>query len=221
VVKRVDTAQVQPLLEAGAQIVEVLPASAWRTEHLPGARNIPLPDLRGDAVDDLDPSRPIVVYCYDHECDLSARAAARLVALGFEEVYDYVASKTAWLGSGLPSEGEVPPEDRAGHLATRVPTCGPEATIGEIRDQLTADGTLVVVVVDSDDIVLGALHADAAGLPPGPSVMAAADPGPASVRPSITRHELAKSMDDGGQHHVLVSTSHGELLGLVRRTDLG
>jgi CBS-domain-containing membrane protein len=40
------------------------------------------------------------------------------------------------------------------------------------------------------------------------------------VRPSITRFELAQSMDDDGQHHVIVSTSHGRLLGVVRRNDL-
>jgi rhodanese-related sulfurtransferase len=215
-----DTSKVRELLDAGAQVVEVLPASEWRREHLPGAVNLPLPRLRASATSSLDPTRPTVVYCYDHECDLSARGARLLEQLGFRDVYDYAGSKTAWLAEGLPVEGEVAPEDRAGARATRPPTCPPDATIGDVTDALTADATTVVVVVDDEDVVVGALHPRAAGLPATTPVLDAADPGPATVRPSITRFELAQSMDDGGQHHVIVSTSHGRLLGVVRRAEL-
>jgi rhodanese-related sulfurtransferase/CBS domain-containing protein len=215
-----DTTKVRDLLDAGAQVVEVLPASAWRREHLPGAVNLPLPQLRAGAVSGLDPQRPTVVYCYDHECDLSARGARVLEHLGFTEVYDYVGSKTAWLGEGLPVEGDVAPGDRAGARATRPPTCDPDATIGEVTAALTSDDTTVVVIVDDDDVVVGSLHPHAAALPATTPVLEAADPGPATVRPSITRFELAQSMDDDGQHHVIVSTSHGRLLGVVRRNDL-
>jgi CBS-domain-containing membrane protein len=44
--------------------------------------------------------------------------------------------------------------------------------------------------------------------------------GAATVRPSISRRELAQSMDDQGQAYVLVTTSGGRLLGLARRRDL-
>jgi CBS domain-containing protein len=168
----------------------------------------------------LDAQRPTVVYCYDHECDLSARGARVLERLGFTDVYDYVGSKTAWLGEGLPVEGDVAPEDRAGARATRPPTCAPDATIGDVTTALTADDTTVVVLVDDDDVVVGSLHPRAAELPPATPVLDAADPGPATVRPSITRFELAQSMDDDGQHHVIVSTSHGKLLGVIRRAEL-
>ena len=127
-----DTSKVRELLDAGAQVVEVLPASEWRREHLPGAVNLPLPRLRASAASSLDPARPTVVYCYDHECDLSARGARLLEQLGFRDVYDYAGSKTAWLAEGLPVEGEVAPEDRAGARATRPPTCPPDATIGDV-----------------------------------------------------------------------------------------
>lgn len=219
--KTADTEQVRALIKAGAQVIEVLPPAAWRAEHLPGARNIPLPELRAEAVSGLDPAAPTVVYCYDLECDLSARGAARLIALGFADVYDYAASKTAWLGAGLPSEGDTNTGDRAGWLARPVPTCGPGVTIGEVATALTAPDTVLVAVVDTADVVLGALHPQAASLPPDTSVLAAADPGPASVRPSIRRHELAGSMDEGGQHHVLVTTSAGRLIGILRREWLG
>jgi CBS domain-containing protein len=144
-----------------------------------------------------------------------------LEQLGFGDVYDYAASKTAWLGAGLPVEGEVADVDRAFAFVEPVPTCPPNATIGDIADALRADGTVVVVVVDGDGTVLGALHPAAAGLPADTPVLDAAQPGPASVRPSITRHELAASMDDGGQDHVLVTTFDGHLVGLLRRAALG
>jgi len=219
--KEVDTADVQRLVEQGAQLVEVLPAAAHRREHLPGAVNIPLPELREPAVRRLDPDVPTVVYCQDHECDLSSRGAARLEALGFREVYDYAASKTAWLGCGLSAQGDVRDDDRVGARARRAVTCGASATIGDVADDLSAPGTEVVVVVDADGVVLGALHPAAASLPASTGVLAAADPGPRSVRPSITRFELARSMDADGQRRVLVTTSDGRLLGIVGRDDLG
>lgn len=58
---------VQRLLEEGAQLVEVLPVDEYKDEHLPGAINIPLKELAEAAPRLLDPSRPIIVYCYDYQ----------------------------------------------------------------------------------------------------------------------------------------------------------
>ena len=38
---RIDLAQLQKLLDGGAQLVEVLPAAEYTDEHLPGAINSP------------------------------------------------------------------------------------------------------------------------------------------------------------------------------------
>lgn len=57
--------EVQRLLQEGAQLVEVLPAGAYRKEHLPGAINIPLTKLNRESTAILDRDRPIVVYCFD------------------------------------------------------------------------------------------------------------------------------------------------------------
>lgn len=56
---------VQRLVAGGAQLVEVLPASEYREEHLPGAINIPLRLIDSRAEEILDPGRPVVVYCAD------------------------------------------------------------------------------------------------------------------------------------------------------------
>lgn len=57
--------RVQQLLAAGAQLVEVLPEAEFDEEHLPGATNINLKRLDADAVSQLDPQRPVIVYCWD------------------------------------------------------------------------------------------------------------------------------------------------------------
>jgi rhodanese-related sulfurtransferase len=58
--------EVKELLDRGAQLVEVLPREEYEDEHLPGAINIPLRQIDQDARDRLDPSRPVVLYCWDH-----------------------------------------------------------------------------------------------------------------------------------------------------------
>jgi rhodanese-related sulfurtransferase len=60
----VDRDEVRRLMERGAQVVEVLPREEYREFHLPGARNIPLRGIE-QAREELDPDRPVVVYCYD------------------------------------------------------------------------------------------------------------------------------------------------------------
>lgn len=61
----VDRYRVQELLAAGAQLVEVLPEEEFAEEHLPGASNINLKRLDAKAVAQLDPARPVIVYCWD------------------------------------------------------------------------------------------------------------------------------------------------------------
>lgn len=57
---------VQRLVAAGAQLVEVLPRHEYDEEHLPGAIHLPLKSLtREAAVEALDRSRPVIVYCWD------------------------------------------------------------------------------------------------------------------------------------------------------------
>lgn len=62
--RTVSRGEVRELVATGAQLVEVLPADEYRWAHLPGAINLPLKEL--DArTDQLDRSRPVIVYCHD------------------------------------------------------------------------------------------------------------------------------------------------------------
>jgi rhodanese-related sulfurtransferase len=53
------------LLDAGAQLVEVLPGEEYAEEHLPGAINIPLKALDADTTAEIDKTKAIIVYCWD------------------------------------------------------------------------------------------------------------------------------------------------------------
>lgn len=64
-VEPVDRKQVQRLVAAGAQLLEVLPTDEFEEEHLPDAISLPFDDFSEGALDVLDPGRPVIVYCWD------------------------------------------------------------------------------------------------------------------------------------------------------------
>ncbi|MEU5722407.1 rhodanese-like domain-containing protein [Micromonospora sp. NPDC047738] len=64
-VTRIELPRLRALLDAGAQLIEVLPAAEYADQHLPGARNIPLKTISPHTTAGLDRARPIVVYCWD------------------------------------------------------------------------------------------------------------------------------------------------------------
>lgn len=63
---RIEAEELRELLEAGAQLVEVLPEDEYEEEHLPGALSIPLKRLDAASSAGLDKATPVVVYCWDY-----------------------------------------------------------------------------------------------------------------------------------------------------------
>ena len=64
--KPVVRGDVQRLVAAGAQLVEVLPRDEYDEEHLPGALHLPLKSLTRQLAERvLDRDRPVIVYCWD------------------------------------------------------------------------------------------------------------------------------------------------------------
>ena len=59
--------EVQRLLSAGAQLVDVLPAEEYEAEHIAGAISLPLKQLTRETATRLDPGRPVIVYCWDYQ----------------------------------------------------------------------------------------------------------------------------------------------------------
>src|SRR6266567_8778669 len=94
------------LVEQGrAQLLDVLPAHEYKREHLPQAVNVPLQNLTAASTKFLRKDQAVIVYCWDYQSDLSARAAWRLESMGFQEVYRYTAGKADWLAAGWETEG--------------------------------------------------------------------------------------------------------------------
>ncbi len=90
----------------GMTLVEVLDPEYYKKFHLPGAINVPLGDSFDEGIQTAvpDKQKPVVVYCMDHDCQASPKAAQRMEQLGYQRVFDYEAGKIDWKEAGLPVE---------------------------------------------------------------------------------------------------------------------
>ncbi|MFU8771571.1 MAG: rhodanese-like domain-containing protein, partial [Anaerolineales bacterium] len=160
--KEISREGVRTLVRRGAQLVDVLPREEFDQVHIAGALSVPLSQFGRTLADRLKWDQPVIVYGRDYQDDRSARAAWRLVSLGFTQVYRYTAGKADWLAYGFPAEGAQAQSPGAGDLADmEVPTCKRVERVGEIRDRVRQDGWNVCVVVNDQDIVLGLLRTNA------------------------------------------------------------
>ncbi|MDQ4076292.1 MAG: rhodanese-like domain-containing protein [Chloroflexota bacterium] len=64
---QIDRDEVRRLVEAGGQLVEVLPPKEYEEEHLPGAVSIPLKKLDRQSTAQLKQEAPVIVYCHDSQ----------------------------------------------------------------------------------------------------------------------------------------------------------
>ncbi len=209
---RVGLEHAQRLIAEGAQLVEVLPAAEYEEEHLPGALSLPLSELPSQARQRLDPERPVLVYCYDSECDLSPRAAAHLRRLGFTRVFDLVGGKVSWLAAALPTEPQDGHEVRLGALAdTALRRCAPDDPWSPVRSELGA--AEVAYVVDGDDVLLGVASRDEPDLDVPVAIVM--HPAPSTFRPHVGAGEMAAYLDQHPLPRVLVTRADGTLLGAV------
>lgn len=65
--REIEIDEIRPLLDSGAQLVEVLPPPEFEEERLGGAINIPLKQITEEAVARLDKERAVIVYCWDYQ----------------------------------------------------------------------------------------------------------------------------------------------------------
>lgn len=61
----IDRNRLAALIEAGAVVLDVLPAPAYRKSHIRGARSFPLKDFSSSSLAPLGRATPIAVYCND------------------------------------------------------------------------------------------------------------------------------------------------------------
>jgi Mg/Co/Ni transporter MgtE len=149
---------------------------------------------------------------------MSPRAAWRLEALGFTEVYDYVAGKADWSASGLPLEGRTAQQPTAGRAADgSVPICALDDDLQEVRSRVRTSSWRQCIVINEQRIVLGRLGRAAIDNDDMSSVEEAMSEGPSTVRPDTPLDELLERLARQQLETALVTTSEGVLVGVVRR----
>jgi CBS domain-containing protein len=149
---------------------------------------------------------------------MSPRAAWRLEAFGFGDVYDYLGGKADWLAAGLATEGPGAAASRAGSRADRsVPICHPDERVGDVARRTRAAGWDTCVVANDQRIVVGRLRPSVLEADTPATVEEAMEPGPTTIRADTPLNEIMTRLRDRNVADVLVTTPEGELIGLLRR----
>jgi rhodanese-related sulfurtransferase len=87
---------------AGAQLIDVRSDHEWEAGRIAGATHIVFDEV-GERAGDIDPERPVILYCRGG--NRSAAAAAVLRSAGYDAVH-VEGGLTAWTEAGLPLEPE-------------------------------------------------------------------------------------------------------------------
>jgi predicted transcriptional regulator len=145
---------------------------------------------------------------------MSARAASRLVSLGFANVYRYQAGKADWFAAGLPREGKEAHIPRVADVAKRdVATCRPDERVADVRDRV---GDELLIVIDPDRVVLGLVSLDALTSDPATPIEQVMDSAPVTFRPNLRAGDMPDYVKKQGLRHAIVTSSDGVLIGLIR-----
>jgi len=152
---------------------------------------------------------------------MSPRAAWRLEALGFSEIFEYTAGEADWFASGLPMEGANAALPHVGDVARQdIPRCTLGERIGDVQQRVQVARWDRSVVVNEHEIVLGLLRErELAGDPDG-TVEAVMRSGPATYRPDVVVSDALAQLTERKVSGVLVTRSDGTLLGWLRREDV-
>ena len=117
--------EAQKLIADGAQLVDVRASHEWEAGRIAGAAHLPLDELAG-RTGELDPERPVVLYCRGG--NRSTMAAEALAAAGFD---------AAKLSEGIVgwSDADLPLDPEDGYVAES----GEAAAILEARKKAARD----------------------------------------------------------------------------------
>ena len=136
-------------------------------------------------------------------------------------MYDYTAGKSDWLAAGLPTEGEAAGRLTAATVARRdVPVCHLEDSLRDVRARVRAAGWDACVVVNEERIVMGLLRAEQLGREEDLTAESVMRPGPSTFRPNVAIGKMAEFMAAHDLPNAPVTTSAGELIGLLVREDV-
>ena len=152
---------------------------------------------------------------------MSPRAACRLAALGFEQVYDYMPSKVDWLARGLPVEGDQEPTRRVKDVVRDdVTRARLDERVGDVRDRVEDSPYGFALVTARDGTLLGRLRKRALDDDPDATAEQVMEPGPSTVRLDTEAAKLAARLRDRDLKTAVATDPEGRLIGVVRLADL-
>ena len=91
--------------------------------------------------------------------------------------------------------------------------------LGDVAKRVKAAGENLCIVTTEDGVVLGRLRSDALEGDPDASVEAVMESGPATIRPDTGLAEFTEHMRTRRVGSILVTTSTGQLIGVLYRKD--
>lgn len=152
---------------------------------------------------------------------MSPRAACRLAALGFTQVYDYVAGKVDWLARNLPVEGTDATPTIGRYLREEVTVVRPDDTVAEVRARVDRSAHRFALVTSGDGVLLGRLRgATLADDDPARPVGEVMEGGPSTLRPHEPAAAIRQRLTDKALAYAIVTDPDGHLLGTVHPADL-
>jgi CBS-domain-containing membrane protein len=106
-------------------------------------------------------------------------------------------------------------------LRDDVVTCELSDRVGQVRARIVASGYGFGLVTTVGGMLLGRLRGSSLDCDPSLRAEEVMEEGPSTVRPDKTAAALAKRLDDRGLRWAIVTNPEGQLLGIVKREDLG
>ncbi len=91
----------------GLVVINVLDEEFYKDCHIKGSLNIPFEKVEQVAIDTIDKSAEVVLYCSNYQCTSSEYAAKKLYEKGFTNVSVYEAGVAEWYQQGYPVEGST------------------------------------------------------------------------------------------------------------------
>ncbi|MEU5940229.1 hypothetical protein ABZ807_13755 [Micromonospora sp. NPDC047548] len=152
---------------------------------------------------------------------MSPRAACRLEALGFTDVYDYAAGKEDWLAHNLSIEGLAASAPTIGsRLRHDAPTARPSDTLAAVRARVDASPYRFALVVAGDRTLLGRLRNAALDADPGTAAHELMESGPSTLRPHLALANVESYLRAHHLTYAIITDPEGHLLGTAHREDL-
>lgn len=117
-VQSIEPGQAQALIAAGGlDVIDVRDGRDWASGHVPGARSVPLDELRADPRGKVR-GAPVLFVCAR---GVRSQAAAQLAeAAGHGQVWSLAGGMLAWASAGLPIESAAPTSASAAAAAREV-----------------------------------------------------------------------------------------------------